>query len=52
MLLARDMHDDPGQARQLLLAAREHYDRLAMAPWIDRASELLAAVQTADPTIC
>jgi tetratricopeptide (TPR) repeat protein len=43
MLLRRDMPGDRDRAQQLLLAATEQYERLGMAPWLARASDLLAA---------
>jgi hypothetical protein len=43
MLLARDNPDDRARAEQLLVGAIELYESLGMAPWLARASELLAA---------
>ena len=43
MLLRRDIPGDRDRAKQLLRAATDQYETLAMAPWSARASDLLAA---------
>ena len=51
MLLARHMPGDRELARQLLIAAKEQYERLGMTPWLARASELMAGPSNASGSV-